>query len=563
MKQTNRIPLLLACVLACAALSHPVVLFAEPFTVFSAGDPILEDIRFLARETGQSLTSFTPPLSRDEAALFLNNLDTETLSSAGLDAYSRIDAALKPLTQVTSGFFSLSAHAILTGAARVRTNTNIAWDEYSYHYKDEPAFLVFPVNLYFGDVVQLYIEPSLIRDPTVFDEKDTTFSVNAPYKAEHFDLNIPLRAFIAMGGPWWNFELGRDRASFGVGRTGNMAVSDTPDYYDMARLSFFSSVFKYSLLVSQTPLQLNSAENSLLAPDTNKPDFNDGGLENTTNRYLYLHRLDVRLFKKVSIAFTEGVMVGNSPLELRFLNPLVVFHSFFSWRDYPEWNNQVERSSMAGSLFAFDMDWAVIPSLAVYGQFVMNELSTQYEADNYAESQAPNATGYLLGLEFTHDFSGWQTVLWGEFMYADPYLYALSSPFASFIWMRRLAEVGSKPLRYTWFGHPEGRDTMLFALGSSFSKGALAFSADASFAIKGEHTIAWDWGMGKEHNEQRTPSGSAQRRVTLVLGSVWRILPHLTLSGRVGGAFIFSDASTDNEGDEYGAFFTLSAQLFY
>jgi hypothetical protein len=563
MKQTNHFPLILACVLACAALLRPVVLLAEPFTLFSAGDPILEDIRFLARETGQSLTSFTPPLSRDEAALFLNNLDTETLSPAGLDAYSRIDAALKPPTQVTSGFFSLSAHAILTGAARVRTNTNIAWDDYSYHYKDDPAFLAFPVHLFFADAVQLYIEPSLVRDPTVFDEQDSTFGVNTPYKAEHFDLNIPLRAFIATGGPWWNFELGRDRASFGVGHTGNMAVSDTPDYYDMARLSFFSSVFKYSLLISQTPLQLNSAENTLLAPDANTPDFNHGGLENTTNRYLYLHRLDIRLFKKVSIALTEGVMVGNSPLELRYLNPLVVFHSFFSWRDYPEWNNNVERSSMAGSLFALDVDWAVIPSLAVYGQFVMNELSTQYEADNYAESQAPNATGYLLGLEFTHDFSGWRTVLWGEFMYADPYLYALSSPFASFIWMRRLAEVGSKPLRYTWFGHPEGRDTMLFALGSSLSKGAFEFSADASFALKGEHTIAWDWGMGKEYNEQRTPSGSAQRQLTLVLGSVWRVLPHLTLSGRVGGAFIFSDASTDNGGEEYGAFFTLSAQVFY
>ncbi|MDR1072851.1 MAG: capsule assembly Wzi family protein [Treponema sp.] len=68
---------------------------------------------------------------------------------------------------------------------------------------------------------------------------------------------MPLRAFVAAGGAWWNFELGRDRLSYGLGRSGNMAVSDTPDYYDMARLSFFSPVFKYSLLVSQMPFTIN------------------------------------------------------------------------------------------------------------------------------------------------------------------------------------------------------------------------------------------------------------------------------------------------------------------
>jgi hypothetical protein len=535
---------------------------AEPFSVFSAGDPILEDIRFLARETGHSLASFTPPLSRDEVALFLTEFDVETLSSAGRGAYKRIQSALTPKTLFSSGFFSLSTHIALSGAMRFRTNTNIAWDDFSYHFKDDPALLTIPVNLFFGDAAQLFIEPTVTRDPSIFDEANTAFGTNILYKPEHFDMNIPLRAFFAAGGPWWNFQLGRDRVSFGAGRSGNMAVSDTPDYYDMMRFSLFSSIFKYSLLISQSPLKLNESNNSLLAPGANAPDFNNGGLSETTNRYLYIHRIDVRLFKKVSLAFTEGVMVGNSPLELRFINPLMVFHSFFSWRDYPEWNNDVDRSHMAGSLFSFDIDWAILPSLAFYGQFVLNELSTQYEIDNYPESQAPNATGYLAGLEFSHDFSGWQTTFWGEFVYTDPFLYTLSSPFASFIWMRRLAEIGAKPLRYTWFGHPEGRDTILFAVGSSFSKGKLEFSADASFAIRGEHTIQWDWGMGEGYNDQRTPTGTAEKRLTLIFGSVWRISSYLTLSGQVGGAFIFNDNHKEGD-DEYGGFFALSAKVFY
>jgi hypothetical protein len=527
--------------------------------MFSAGDPILEDIRFLAREMGRSLTSFTPPLSRDEVSLFLSELDEETLSSAGRDAYNRIYSALTPKTLLSSGFFSLSARAVLTSETRARTNADVAWEQFSYRFKDEPSLLSIPVNLFFGSAVQLFIESSLTRDPSAFNEVGAIFGTNAPYKPEYFDLNIPLRAFLAMGGPWWNFEIGRDRVSFGAGRTGNMAVSDTPDYYDMARLSLFSSVFKYSLLISQTPLQLFGSDDSLLAYNANTPDFDNGGLMETTNRYLYLHRLDIRLFKRVSLALTEGVMVGNSPLELRFVNPLTVFHSFFSWRDYPEWNPGADRSSMSGSLFSFDVDWAILPCLAFYGQFVMNELSTQYEADNYPETQAPNATGYLVGLEFVYDLAGWRAVFWGEFMYADPFLYILSSPFASFIWMRRLAEVGNKPLRYTWFGHPEGRDTLLFAVGSSFVKDKMGFSVDAVFALKGERTIQWDWGMGEGYNDQNTPSGVAEKRLSLVFGSTWRVLPYLTVSGRIGGAYIFNAVHRHGR-DEYGGFFTLSAQ---
>jgi hypothetical protein len=535
---------------------------AVPFTVFSVGDPVLEDIRFLSREAGHSLISFTPPFSRDEIALFLNEFDVETLSPVGREAYSRIQAALSPETLLSSGFFSLSTHIILTGEARIRTNVDVLWDDFSYHFKDSPALLSAPVNLFFGNTVQLFIEPVINRDPSVFDEENTVFGMNVPYTSDNFDMNMPLRAFFAVGGPWWNFELGRDRVSFGVGRTGNMAISDTPDYYDMARFSLFSSVFKYSLLISQTPLTLNGSNNSLLAPDAKTPDFSDGGMNSTTNRYLYVHRFDIRLFKKVSLALTEGVMVGNSPLELRFINPLTIFHSFFSWRDYPDWNKQADRSHMIGSLFSVDVEWAIIPSLALYGQFVMNELSTQYEIDNFPEEQAPNATGYLLGLEFDRDFSGWQTVVWGEFVYTDPFLYVLSSPFASFIWMRRLADMGTKPLRYTWFGHWEGRDTILFAVGSSFSKGRLNFSADVSYALKGEHTLLWDWGMGQGYNDQKTPSGLSEKRLTAAFGSTWQILSYLTLYGQIGGAVIFNAQHTLGN-TEYGGFFALSVKVFY
>jgi hypothetical protein len=349
-------------------------------------------------------------------------------------------------------------------------------------------------------------------------------------------MNMPLRAFVAAGGSWWNVQLGREKVSYGLGHTGNLAISATPDFYDFARLSLFSPNFKYSAFVSQMPL-----DTSELLPE----GFSAGNkLSHTTQRYLYHHRIDARFFKKLSLGISEALMVGNSAPELRYMSPLIIFHNAWPWRDYDEWNPSKpdKESYMTGSLFSLDVDWAVIPSLAVYGQFVLNEFSTPYELENYPDNQPPNGLGYLAGVEYTHVFNQWKALFYGEFVYTDPYLYTLSSPFASYVWMRRLSELGAKPLRYKWVGHPEGRDMALFALGAVVSKTDLLLSADISFINRGEHGIQWDWAQDSEALDARTPTGIVERQLSAGLGAVWKPLAHLSLSGHIGGALLLNAA---------------------
>jgi hypothetical protein len=537
-------------------ISHcPLPVFPSPLQMFSPGDPVLEDLRFVVRESGKSFVSFTPPLSSDEVLLILQDVDADSLSAAGQEAYGRIQNALNPTPLLSFGYFSLDAHIKAAVEARARTNSAIAWTEKD---REQPAVLSIPMSLFAADRLQLYFEPLFSQNPLFFDEEGAFFGANIPYSAERVNLNIPLRAFIATGGPWWNFELGRDRVSFGLGRTGNMAISDTPDYYDMARFSLFSSVFKYSFFASQMPLSTSG----ILAEGATQPrtDGNVIDITQTTQRYLYAHRLDVRLFRRVSLGLTEGLLVGNSAPELRFFNPLIIFHSFFSWRDYDGWGSSTERDSMSGSLFSVDLDWAIVPSLAFYGQFVMNEYSTPYELKNFPDEQAPNATGWLFGLEYTRDLAGWQTAFYGEFAYADPFLYTLSTPFASYVWMRRTAD--SLGPRYNWIGHSEGRDMMLFALGSDFVKKNLSLSAGVSFIRRGEHTILWDWKMGPESNGQKTPSGVAENKLTANIGSSWKVLPYLTLSAQVAGNFVFN-AGHQNGRNEYGMDAVFAVVFFY
>jgi hypothetical protein len=219
------------------------------------GDPVLEDLRFLSLESGKPFLSFTPPLAPHEVEQFLNSLDPSLLSDPGKDAFNRAHERLNPQARLSYSIdsFSMQLRVNSTIETRVRTNEEIAWYP---QYPKIPSLLSFPVSFYFAGSVQLYIEPSLKIDPEHYLNAKI-FGLNSTLDIAKYDFSMPLRAYGAAGGAWWNFQLGRDRISYGTGELGNLAVSDNPDYYDFARLSLFSRIFKYSFLISQIPLEIN------------------------------------------------------------------------------------------------------------------------------------------------------------------------------------------------------------------------------------------------------------------------------------------------------------------
>jgi len=522
----------------------------------SAGDLLLEDLRSVVRYNGNSFLSLTPPLSRDEVIAILDEIDPESLPGPARLRYDRILENLFPALTYESPEFAAAVHLRAALEGRFRSNTGIPWLK-----KDNTsqALLGVPIHLFFTGRVELFFEPQIAADPWYYNYPVSSWGTNVPWEAARFDLNVPLRAFIAAGGGWWNFQLGRDKLSFGPGRTGNLAVSDNPDYYDFARLSFFSHIFKYSVLVSQMPLDVNSRHISLLKDSS---ILNSDDLTKTMNRYFYLHRFDVKPSKKFSIGLSEGIMMGNAPLELRYFNPMMVFHSFFAWKDYPNWGNA--DGDMIGSIFSLDLEWAVSPGWALYGQIVMNEFSTPYER-NIASELPPSGMGYLLGGEYAFSVSGWSLSCYAELAYTDPFLYTLSSPFGSMIWMRRSSDMGNKDLRYAWFGHGEGRDMFLAAVGVSAVTEKISLSADVSVKLQGEHKQAgedgvWDW--DRKHSSQYAPSGNPETKARLLLGAGYKLLPSFTLSGHLGGTALF-DAGHTKGTREYGVEAGLKTAYYF
>jgi hypothetical protein len=251
------------------------------------------------------------------------------------------------------------------------------------------------------------------------------------------------------------------------------------------------------------------------------------------------------------------MMSGNTPLELRFLNPFSVFHSFFSWLDYSKWG----KGDLVGSMFSFDIDWAILPSLAVYGQFVMNDFAMPI-IEAAAQKNTPDGLGFLAGIEYTQSFNNWNALFYGEFVYTEPYLYTVSSPFGSFIWMRRLDQMANKPNWYRWIGHPAGRDAILFTLGATLTKSDMRFAFDITLINQGEHTIRWDWDRIPEARAERTPSGIAEQKLSSGLEAAWKPLSWLTLTGYIGGAMAFN-ANHVEENQQYGMELSVSAAIVF
>ncbi|WP_461255423.1 capsule assembly Wzi family protein [Treponema sp. R80B11-R83G3] len=529
-------------------------LFSIPYDMILADDPVLDDLRFLSVESGNSILSFTPPFAPHEIQTFLNSLDASLLSPAALQAYYRLEKRLNPTApiNISGDFFTFFLNINSTLETRTRFNSEISWHPQN---TKTPAVLSFPLRFFFSDSVTLYLEPMYAMDPEDYKKLDY-FGVNIPIDSYYpCDLNIPLRAFLAVGGPFWNFQIGRDRLSYGTGQNGNLAIMDNPDYHDFMRLSLFSKFFKYSFLVSHLPLALSD---DIVPSNVN---IGDNDLKRTTQRYLYLHRIDISFFNKVSFGIMEGALIGNSSPELRFLNPMSVYHSFFSWWNYDDWQENYDH--MVGSLLSFEVNWNILDSLAFYCQFIMNDFATEHELSISPEGQPPNALGYMAGLRYAHSFNSWGSLFYVEFFYTDPYLHILASPFASYIHMRYLAWAPDR-YYYNYIGYP--RDTIAIYAGADFFKNdIIKLSALFSWILSGQHNkdgVKWDFEYGPPYNREKTPWGIVENKYILSFAAQWKIYSYITIKGDISGIYSLNNAYINNE-KAFGGQFGLSVNFYY
>jgi hypothetical protein len=306
-----------------------------------------------------------------------------------------------------------------------------------------------------------------------------------------------------------------------------------------------------------------------------------------------MHYLQVRPHRTLSVSITEGVMV-NAPLELRFLNPFTVFHSYESYKTYTDYNDNFQNpkeginpengepytgnetvmdtdgTSRIGSYLGVKLEWQPVKYFRLYGLYVMDQLQLGYEQDNHKDKLTPNAQGFQAGAELSLPVKDGYLSFGLEGVYTQPYLYAM--------WNRRWSFYKASPDILTgpkyWTGTPFGPDTIAGAFKAGYRalnrKTPWALNLSLSFAAQGERSNLAMFNDDEEYEKWRPtpavfdvtvpPTGTPVFTYTAALRGEWEPYPWLTLAAQPGYLVVANNGHVKGE-TVHGAEFVVAAKL--
>ena len=442
----------------------------------------------LALEQGVIFFSGSP-LTVLHFKAMLAEINEKNLSPGGELLYDKLQNHLSSgsFLSLRAGSFSFDIDALLQPEFYVRTDGYLDWI-YNHYYRR--SFISIPVSLSFSPYFNAQFEGSFEQELREALETDnyTNFPVN------NFSMTIPHRAYMSFGLPLLQssgiqFRIGIGEEIIGRTRLGSIILSDTMKDVTYAALSAYSPVLEYGARI----LQLD------------------------VNKYFYLHTLEARFFKQVSLAFVEGVMV-NAPLELRFLNPLMVFHNFGAWGDYGDYKGEETDGkeepddARVGSFFALKAELQLFQYTRIYGIWALNELQTPGEKINEPRALRPDSFGFQAGFECAIPLFRASLSFGLEGVYTYPFMYVSRDKRWSFY---KPENGNSGPFQY-WTGTPLGPDSIAATVWTTYTADAWSLSGSLLFLVQGERAKLTVFDGGDYHpvltgryedTTLRTPTG--------------------------------------------------------
>ena len=306
-----------------------------------------------------------------------------------------------------------------------------------------------------------------------------SFLTNILPFSQSYDIEFetPKRALISLGNGPWSAVFGRDRLSWGNGKSGNFIIGDHTDFHEFARFKYFSKYFSYDWLNIFLPTNPSSGEN----PDE-------------SIRIFMTHRLEFQLFNRMTLVLSENVMYANDVLDLRYFNPAFIYHNL---------NN----TEMFNAIAHAEVDISIINGLNLYGQYVLDQARAPNEPDNKAD-----ASGFLVGVEYAHDVNVGFLQASLEFAQTTPVLYRRAD--VDFLMFRKYFTHGNPSgpgylLALDYIGYQYGSDTRLLQFDLEYR---LAPTLDTGFRMILIQSGVVDIFYPNEDIEDirdRTPSGDS------------------------------------------------------
>ncbi len=437
---------------ACLVVLFSVCLVFFSFAVgygdqylFQPGHRIYHSLEYVFTDSGSASFGISGPLSLGEIRRYINEIDFNSLSDAGKKEFYEIQSFLnQQYIGYESENMSMGINPVFTPEVFYKSNNDIEWEN-NYYTRDK--LLSLPIMIGVSDVITFESDFFLGENfGTAWKNDNYT---NIPQSMDSFDINFPKISYVSIGakneyGSFLNFKLGRGPLSVGKTQTGSIIFSENLVNTGYAQLSVFSPNIKVTSTVSELDV----------------------------NKYLYYHVLDFRFFKKITFSMLEGVIV-NAPLELRYLNPVMVFHGFGAWNDYKEYDAEhpgvtagTTEGSRVGSYLAVSMQYTPVKNVRIYGLYAQNQLQTASER-NSGFGYIPNAIAGQLGITLNVPVKQnyWSFTLEG--VYTSPWMYILGHKNWSYIssWGELVGKNQSgtnvdSGTMYTWAGSPFGPDTV-------------------------------------------------------------------------------------------------------
>lgn len=405
---------------------------------------------FLKLQANAKVFSFTnnTPLSVNELKFYLKQYDYDSLDDYGKFLYDKVYDQLYTKEDLFPNVqdFHLTVHPQLNLEFYYKTNKDIPWS-FDYYFKDN--IITAPLNIGYGDIIAMGGNFFLGKNYIAASRNDNfcNFPLNITDNFDPLDVEFyfPTFAYACFGKAYdnWGFNLhaGKQGKSIGQTLTGSIIYNKTFETDAYFELDFFTPIVKFTMDVVHV--------------SSNRMDNIQQG--SNTERYLYLHQFDIRLFKKVKFSIMEGSLVVN-PFSLRFLNPLPFMHQFGGWLNYStEENKNIYRETNFCADFAYMLEYTPVTDLRLYAIYNQIEMQLPYERGNSWGRYYPNSIGLQAGADYSLFLQNNDSLNFAaEFVYNSPYMYIKQTPSASLYKFR--IDMQTKERVYSWIGSPYGPD---------------------------------------------------------------------------------------------------------
>ena len=382
------------------------------------------------------------------------------------------------------------------GADGLLHGSNIDRYEFFVPYRDLDPMIAGSLNASFGNAADLYfefMEKDSMMPPAEPMDRWVNFHTITSFGKDLSQSYQPFRVGISTGNDWFNFQLARNRQSFGQGITGNLFISDNFSYEEYVRASFSSEIFNYYLDITHFDQQIG--------PLTFK-DFQLSG----KHQVRAVHRFEFTPTRNLVFSVMIGSLFqSDSMFDWRMFIPLMVPHSFNNFTE----DEAISEGDEANNMFGIDISWSFLPSWVLHFEAVMDQFQLSYEQGNFM----PNAFGFLLNVQNTSVIADGFLHSYAEVVYTMPYLYLNRAKMDgdvrdyNYDWILGHKLTGGSEIAFS--GYPEGPDTFRISIGSGymFSYG-LNVGGSLDFMIHGKHGIAYDGGSDDTVNEDWRTEGN-------------------------------------------------------